>query len=108
VQALAALADPTRIAIVELLSERDRPAGEIADRFSVSGPAISRHLRVLRESGLVAFTKDGQHRIYRLNPEPLAEAGDWMQKQLAAWHRRYDALGRHLDRVAAAEREDEE
>jgi DNA-binding transcriptional ArsR family regulator len=108
VQALAALADPTRIAIVELLSERDRTAGEIVNRFPVSGPAISRHLRVLRESGLVAFTKDGQHRVYRLNPEPLAEAGDWMQQQLAAWHRRYDALGRHLDRVAAAEREDKE
>jgi DNA-binding transcriptional ArsR family regulator len=108
VQALGALADPTRVAIVELLCERDRTAGEIADRFPVSGPAISRHLRVLRESGLVAFTKDGQHRVYRVNPGPLAEAGDWMHRQLAAWHRRYDALGGHLDRMAAAEREEKE
>ena len=105
-QAFAALADPTRLEIVELLCQQDRTAGEIADRFPVSGPAVSRHLRVLRESGLVAFTKDGQHRIYRLNPAPLAEADEWMQRQLDAWHRRYDALGRHLDRMATADREE--
>lgn len=107
-QAFAALADPTRLEIVELLCERDRTAGEIAERFPVSGPAVSRHLRVLRESGLVAFTKEGQHRIYRLNPEPLAEADDWMQRQLTAWHHRYDALGRHLDRMATAEHEEKQ
>ena len=101
--ALAALADPVRLEIVELLAESERTAGEIAAHFPVSGPAISRHLRVLRESGVATYRQDAQRRIYALNPASLEEIEDWAGGLLRRWRTRFDALGRHLDDMAARE-----
>jgi DNA-binding transcriptional ArsR family regulator len=102
-QVCAALADPIRVEIVELLAERDMSAGEIADRFPVSRPAVSRHLRVLRESDLVTVREEAQRRVYSLNPSPLDDLGEWMERNRRLWERRLDRLGQHLDRMAEAE-----
>lgn len=75
---LAALADPVRREIVEMLARGEATAGAIADRFPVSRPAVSRHLRVLREAGLVASRTAGQHRVYALDRTPLAELDRWL------------------------------
>jgi DNA-binding transcriptional ArsR family regulator len=77
---LAALADPVRRQIVELLGRGELGAGEIAARFPVSWPAVSRHLRVLREAGLVVSDVRGQHRTYRLTPAPLAALDEWLDQ----------------------------
>jgi len=90
--ALEALADPTRRQIVELLAERDRDAGEIASHFDVSRPAVSRHLRVLREHGLVRSRGEAQRRIYSLDPGPLGEMNAWLAKYRGFWANRLDAL----------------
>ena len=82
---------------MELLTAGDLTAGEIAARFPVSGPAISKHLRVLREAGLCRYEQRATRRVYRLDPEPLRATDEWMQAQLEGWGRRFDALGRHLD-----------
>jgi DNA-binding transcriptional ArsR family regulator len=103
-QVCAALADPIRVEIVELLAERDMSAGEIADRFPVSRPAVSRHLRVLRESDLVTVREEAQRRVYSLNPSPLDDLGEWMERNRRLWERRLDRLGQHLDRMAEDER----
>ena len=102
--AFTALADPTRRSIVELLTTGELTAGQIASRFPMSGPAISKHLRVLREAGLCRYEQRAQRRVYRLDPEPLRTTDEWMRAQLDGWGRRFDALGRHLD----AMREEEE
>jgi DNA-binding transcriptional ArsR family regulator len=99
-QVFEVLADPVRQQIVELLAEGERTAGEIAERFAISRPAISRHLRVLRESGLARVEIDAQRRVYRLDPAPLREAGMWIDQQRARWEARLDALGTHLDAMA--------
>jgi DNA-binding transcriptional ArsR family regulator len=103
VNAMPALADPVRVQIVELLAGREMSAGEIAARFEISAPAISRHLRVLRTAGLTTVRIQAQHRIYRLNPEPFAELGAWalMQHRMAA--ARLDALATHLNRMKSRE-----
>jgi DNA-binding transcriptional ArsR family regulator len=99
VQALEALADPTRRRIVELLAERDRDAGEIASHFRVSRPAVSRHLRVLREHGLVRAQSVAQRRVYSLDPEPLEEIDAWLAKYRPYWANRLDALDLQLRRA---------
>jgi DNA-binding transcriptional ArsR family regulator len=99
VQALEALADPTRRRIVELLAERDRDAGEIASHFRVSRPAVSRHLRVLREHGLVQARSVAQRRVYSLDPEPLEEIDAWLTKYRRFWANRLDALDVQLRRA---------
>lgn len=81
--AFAALADSTRRQIVEFLGTRPMTAGEIAGRFSVSRPAVSRHLRVLREAGLVRVDGAGQHRVYTLESEPLQELEHWLVQRRA-------------------------
>lgn len=91
-----ALGDPIRQRIVELLAERDREAGELAAQFHVSRPAVSRHLRVLREAGVVASQEDGRRRIYSLRPESLDEIGQWVAKYRSFWAQRLDALEDHL------------
>jgi len=99
VQALEALADPTRRRIVELLAERDRDAGEIASHFHVSRPAVSRHLRVLREHGLVQSRSVAQRRVYSLDPEPLEEIDAWLSTYRRFWANRLDALDVQLRRA---------
>lgn len=95
---LDALADPTRRRIVELLADHDRHAGELAASFTVTRPAISQHLRVLLEHGLVRVRADGTGRIYTLNPAALAEVEEWARRTRVSWAARLDALGRELRR----------
>ncbi len=99
---LPALADPTRRRIVELLAQRDRTTGELVDAFDVSAPAISQHLNVLREAGLVVTRAEGQSRIQSLNPAGLDELGAWLEKTRSFWSRRLDALERELRAEDAA------
>jgi DNA-binding transcriptional ArsR family regulator len=87
-----ALADPTRRRILELLAAGERSAGEIAGEFAISRPGVSRHLRVLRESGLVRARGDGQRRLYAVDPEPLAEVELWLARYRQFWSQRLDAL----------------
>ncbi len=81
------LADPTRRRIVELLLQRERSVGELVARFTLTQPAISRHLGALRAAGLVTVRRDGRRRVYRLRAQPLAELADWLEPYQALWTR---------------------
>jgi DNA-binding transcriptional ArsR family regulator len=98
VNALEALADPTRRRIVELLADGERSAGEIASHFRTTRPGVSRHLRVLREHGLVQARADGQRRLYSLDPAPLAELDAWLAQYRGFWANRLDALETEIRR----------
>jgi DNA-binding transcriptional ArsR family regulator len=98
VKALVALADPTRRRIVELLADGERSAGELASEFDISRPAVSRHLRVLREQGLVRTRGQAQRRLYSLDAKPLAELDDWLGRYRTFWSQRLDALETELRR----------
>ena len=91
-----AIADPTRRRLLELVRDREVPAGELAGQFPVSRPAVSRHLRVLREAGLVRERREGRLRLYREEPAPLAELQRWLE---GYWGERLEAL-----KAAAEER----
>jgi DNA-binding transcriptional ArsR family regulator len=91
------LAEPTRRRILDLLRERSRPVGELVDALGLSQPGVSKHLRVLREGGLVRSRADAQRRIYELRPEPLADVDAWLEPYRTLWAGRLDALERHLD-----------
>ena len=80
-----ALADPTRRAVLDLLRKGRQPAGQIAQAFPVSRPAISKHLRLLRRAHLVNEHREGRHRFYRLNPEPLRAVDSWLEQYRAFW-----------------------
>lgn len=95
-QSLAAIADPTRRRIVELLAQRERTAGELVAEFDMSAPAISQHLKILREAGLITVRAEGQSRIQRLNPAGLDELGQWLEQTRRFWSRNLDALEREL------------
>jgi DNA-binding transcriptional ArsR family regulator len=95
-QSLLAIADPTRRRIVELLAQRDRTSGELVEEFDVSAPAISQHLNVLREAGLVITRAEGQSRIQTLNPAGLDDIGAWLERTRNFWSQRLDALEREL------------
>jgi DNA-binding transcriptional ArsR family regulator len=79
-EAAAAIADPIRRRVLELVRDRELPAGELAAQFDVSRPAVSRHLRVLRDAGLVQERREGRLRLYRADPEPLAELRTWLEQ----------------------------
>jgi len=98
VNALAALSDPTRRRIVELLAERELSAGEIASRFPTARPGVSRHLRVLREYGLVRDRADGRRRLYSLDPRPLEELDAWLDHYSGFWQNRLAALDTEVKR----------
>src|SRR5205085_88744 len=100
VPAFAALADDIRVRIVEVLAEDDRSVNELVDLFPVSQPAISRHLRLLREAGVVTVQPAGKQRIYRLNPQALSEVSSWADQFRRTWEQRFDALGHHLDTMS--------
>jgi DNA-binding transcriptional ArsR family regulator len=95
----AALADPTRRRIVELLAAGDLNAGHIANNFSVSRPAVSKHLRLLRESGLLASRGVAQQRIYSVNPAALTELARWAEETQAIWSSRLARLDRHVEEL---------
>lgn len=93
---LVALADPTRRRIVELLAVRDRTAGEIVQEFDMTAPAISQHLKVLREASLVRVRAEGQRRIHSLDLAGINEIETWITKTKRFWEKRLDALEREL------------
>jgi DNA-binding transcriptional ArsR family regulator len=95
--AFAALAEPARRHILELLRERPRPVGELVEHLGLSQPGTSKHLRVLRQAGLVRVRQDAQRRWYELRTEPLAEVDAWLRPYRAMWASSLDALERHLD-----------
>ena len=97
------LADPHRRAMHELLLERPRPVGELVDRLGLTQPGTSKHLRVLRDAGLVQVRQEAQRRVYALDPGPLAELDVWLAPYRRLWNERLDALGRHLDRTPTME-----
>lgn len=92
-----ALADSTRREILDLLRTAERSAGQVAERFPVSQPAISRHLRVLREAGLVTQRKEAQSRLYRLAPEALREVDRWLDAYRVFWTARMHDLKRYVE-----------
>ena len=96
-QAFAALGDPTRQRIVEMLAARELSAGEIARRFDMTAPAVSQHLKLLREAGLVQVRRDAQRRIYALDPAGLAELDAWLARFRRFWSGRLDALQHELE-----------
>ena len=93
----AVLADPTRRRILDLLVEEERPVGDLVDELSISQPGVSKHLRVLRDAGLVSVRTDAQRRIYGVRPEPFAEIDTWLAPYRRLWNSHLDALERHLD-----------
>ena len=95
---MTALADPTRRRILELLVDGEVSAGELAGHFPVSRPAVSRHLRVLREAGLVRARVDGQRRVYAVDAAPLAELDAWLEPYRRLWAQRLDALDTEIRR----------
>ncbi len=94
----AALADPTRRRLLELLAAGDRSAGELAAEFAISRPGVSRHLRVLREAGLVRTRGAGQRRLYSVDPGPLDEVDAWLDRWRGFWAQRLDALDTEIGR----------
>ncbi len=99
---LAVLADPTRRQIVELLAAGEQPAGALAERFPVSRPAVSRHLRVLREAGMVHVVPRGTQRVYALAPAPFDELAAWVEQVRQFWTQRLDALDTEIARGTRA------
>ncbi len=96
------LADRSRRRILDLLRESERAVGDLVAATGLSQPGVSKHLRVLRAAGLVEVRSDGQRRLYRLRPEPLAEIEEWLAPYRAAWRDRLDALERRLDAMPPA------
>ena len=95
---LQALADPSRRTVLEILRDHPASAGELADALPIARPGVSRHLRVLREAGLVDVRQEAQRRIYSLRPEPLADVDDWLENYRALWRNRLDALHTEIAR----------
>jgi len=100
----AVLAEHRRRQLLDLLLEAERPVGELVGATSMSQPAVSKHLRVLREAGLVDVRVDAQRRIYRVRAEPLRAVDDWLGPYRRMWVSRLDALERHLDTMDDDER----
>ena len=102
------LAQPTRRAVLDRLKERDHLVGELADALGLSQPLTSKHLKVLRDAGLVTVRVDGPRRWYRLRVEPLAEIADWLEPYRWMWESSLDRLGNHLDHMRDDEPHDEQ
>jgi len=93
----AVLAEPRRRDILDLLRQGERPVGELVDHLDLSQPAVSKHLRVLRDAGLVEVRAEAQRRLYRLRPQPLAEIDEWLTPYRRLWARALDDLDQHLE-----------
>ncbi|MGH3345939.1 MAG: ArsR/SmtB family transcription factor [Nocardioides sp.] len=101
---MQALADGSRRTVLEILRDHPASAGELAEALPIARPGVSRHLRVLREVGLVDVRPEAQRRIYSLRPEPLAEVDEWLGEYRALWQNRFDALHTEIDRGKKARR----
>jgi DNA-binding transcriptional ArsR family regulator len=95
--AFAAVAEPSRRRILDLLRERARTVNELVELIGLSQPGVSKHLRVLREAGLVEVRPEGRRRWYGLRPQPLAEVDEWLEPYREYWSGRLNALERHLE-----------
>src|SRR5690349_7020816 len=100
--AFAIIAEPSRRAILSLLASSEQSVGDIEEHLQLPQPSISKHLRVLREAGLVESRVDAQRRLYRIRPEPLMEIDAWLEPFRRLWSVHVDALERHLDRLHPA------
>lgn len=100
-----AISDPTRRALLDLLAGKEQPVSALVERFEVSQPAISQHLRVLRGAGLVSERRQGRQRLYRLEPVPLRQAYDWLAHYERFWREKLLALGGHLRRMEMQEKQ---
>ena len=95
--AFEAIAEPNRRRILDLLRAGERPAGDVVEALGISQPGVSKHLKLLREAGLVRVRADGQRRLYSLAPRRLAEIETWLRPHLEVWRSRLDALEDHLE-----------
>jgi DNA-binding transcriptional ArsR family regulator len=100
----AIIAEPNRRAILSLLASQERSVGEIERQLQMPQPSVSKHLRVLREAGFVESRVEAQRRVYQIRPEPLMEVDAWLAPFRRFWSAHVDALERHLDRMAKAQR----
>ncbi|HKP30262.1 MAG TPA: metalloregulator ArsR/SmtB family transcription factor [Gemmatimonadales bacterium] len=98
----AILAEPNRRAILTLLLSSEQSVGELEHKLRLPQPAVSKHLRVLKDAGFVEAQVDAQRRVYRLRPEPLLEIDTWLAPFREYWSRHFDALARHLDRMQSS------
>lgn len=99
------ISEPNRRRLLDVLREGERSVGELVETLALTQPAVSKHLRVLREAGLVTSQIRAQRRCYRLRPDPLAELDEWLAPYRRMWADRLDALERHLDEQEADARE---
>jgi DNA-binding transcriptional ArsR family regulator len=97
---LGVIAEPTRRRILDAVRDAERSVGELVEEVGMHQPGVSRHLKVLRDAGLVEVRRDAQRRLYRLRPEPLMELDAWLEPYRAEWSARLDSLERHLQRTA--------
>jgi DNA-binding transcriptional ArsR family regulator len=96
--AFEAIAEPNRRRILDVLQAGERPAGDVVEALAISQPGVSKHLRLLREAGLVRVRADGQRRLYSVEPRSLAAIEDWLRPHLDFWRDRLDALEDHLEK----------
>jgi DNA-binding transcriptional ArsR family regulator len=96
--AIEVLAEPSRRRILDLLRQGERPVGDLVERMALSQPAVSKHLKVLRDAGLVDVRAVAQRRLYRVRPEPLAELDAWLAPYRTMWAKRLDDLEAHLSK----------
>jgi DNA-binding transcriptional ArsR family regulator len=97
---LEAIVEPTRRRILDAVRTEERSVTELVERLGISQPGVSRHLRILRDAGLVTARPDAQRRLYGLRSEPLRELDDWLEPYRTEWSTRLDAMSRHLERTA--------
>ncbi len=97
---LEAIVEPTRRRILDAVRSQERSVSELVQLLGMSQPGVSRHLKVLRDAGLVTVRSDAQRRLYRLRSEPLRDLDTWLEPYRAEWSDRLDALGRHLERTS--------
>ncbi len=97
---LNVIAEPTRRRILDVVRDGERSVGELVEAVGMHQPGVSRHLKVLRDAGLVDVRQDAQRRLYRLRPEPLIELDEWLEPYRAEWSNRLDSLERHLERTS--------
>lgn len=101
-EVLDVIAEPTRRRILDAVRERECSVGDLVDRVGMHQPGVSRHLKILRDAGLVEVRRDAQRRLYRLRVEPLMALDAWLEPYRALWAGRLDALERHLERTSPA------
>jgi DNA-binding transcriptional ArsR family regulator len=95
-ETIEVIAEPSRRQILDELRDGEQPVRTLVERLALSQPAVSKHLRVLREAGLVTVRPDGQRRLYRLRPEPLMELDEWLEPYREIWRASLDRLEQHL------------